>query len=140
MCGWRFLETSTKNTSIWRRLVLSSLAFRNEISKHLPRMSERRRNARSSAERRHPLREAAKLRPAGPALDRRSLKRERLTVKLRAEIIERLRNAVFYTPGLTINGFIEECINSIVGRMEQERGATFPKRTEKLRVGRPKRR
>lgn len=60
-------------------------------------------------------------------------------MKLRAEIIDRLRNAVFYTPGLTINGFIEECINSVVARMEKERGSEFPQRTENLRVGRPKR-
>lgn len=103
-------------------------------------MSERRGSGRSSRDRRHPLREQAKLRPAGPALDRRLEKRERLTVKLRAEIINRLRNAVFYTPGLTINGFIENCIVSIVGAMEKERGSEFPERTENLRAGRPPKR
>lgn len=103
-------------------------------------MSERRRSKRSSpADRRHPLREKAKLRPTGPALERRAVKRERLTVKLHSGLIERLRNAVFYTPGLTINGFIEECIVSIVDRMEKDRGSTFPQRTENLRAGRPKR-
>ncbi|HET7711998.1 MAG TPA: hypothetical protein VFL80_08725 [Thermoanaerobaculia bacterium] len=102
-------------------------------------MSERRRTGRTS-ERRHPLREKVKLRPVGPALERRAEKRERLTVKLHAEIINRLRNAVFYTPGLTINGFIEKCIVSIVGEMEKERGSQFPERTENLRAGRPAKR
>lgn len=104
----------------------------------IPRdMSERRRTRRSASERRHPLREKVKLRLSAPALERRLEKRERLTVKLRAGIIERLRNAVFYTPGLTINGFIEQCINSIVDQMEEDRGSTFPERTENLRAGRP---
>lgn len=103
-------------------------------------MSERRRKGRPPSDRRHPLRDSAKLRPAGPALEQRREIRERLTVKLRAEIIDRLRNAVFYTPGLTINGFIEKCILTIVDRMEKERGATFPERTENLRAGRPAKR
>lgn len=101
-------------------------------------MSERRRSGRPASDRRHPLREKAKLRPTGPALDRRLEARERLTVKLRAEIINRLRNAVFYTPGLTINGFIENCIVSVVGEMEKKRGSAFPERTENLRAGRPR--
>lgn len=112
--------------------------FGNGIGNNLRAMSERRSSGRTSSERRHPLREKAKLRTAGPALERRSEKRERLTVKLRTEIIDRLRNAVFYTPGLTINGFIEKCIVSIVGEMEKERGAEFPERTENLRAGRPR--
>ncbi|GEM_PF-3379429 len=103
-------------------------------------MSERRRSPRDSKERRHPLRAKVKLMPRGPALDRRTEKRERLTVKLRSGIIERLRNAVFYTPGLTINGFIEHCITSSVDGMERKRGAVFPQRTENLRVGRPAKR
>lgn len=103
-------------------------------------MSERRSSGRPPSDRRHPLRERVKLHPAGPALERRGEKRERLTVKLRGEIIERLRNAVFYTPGLTINGFIEQCIIQIVDSMEKDRGETFPQRTENLRAGRPAKR
>lgn len=103
-------------------------------------MSERRRNTRQSSDRRHPLREKVKLLLRGPALERRAEKRERLTVKLRVGIIDRLRNAVFYTPGLTINGFIEQCITTTVDQMEQERGAAFPERTANLRAGRPPKR
>ena len=49
--------------------------------------------------------------------------RQRLTVQLREDTIERLRNAVYWTDGLTIAGFIEKCIASGVDKMERDRRA-----------------
>lgn len=103
-------------------------------------MADRRRTKRTS-DRRHPLREHARLKPAGPAIERRktprAATRERLTVQLPVDVIERLRNAVYYTDGLTINGFIERCITTIVDAMEASQGKAFPKRKAPLRPGRP---
>ena len=102
-------------------------------------MADRRRTQRDS-DRRHPLREHARLKPVGPAIERRTKPRstrERLTVKLPIEVIERLRNAVYYTDGLTISGFIERCITTSVDDMEASRGQAFPKRKAQLRPGRP---
>lgn len=102
-------------------------------------MTERRK-ARRGRERRHPLRETAKLRPKGPALDRRSVSRvtrERLTVKVSAELIERLRDAVYWTRGTTITGVVQNCIADFVSRMEKEHGDKFPHRAAALRPGRP---
>ncbi|HVE72007.1 MAG TPA: hypothetical protein VNI54_11620 [Thermoanaerobaculia bacterium] len=59
-------------------------------------------------------------------------------MQLDSEIVDRLRNAVYWTPNVTIAGLVEGCIRETVDRMESERGATFPERTESLRVGRPK--
>ena len=101
-------------------------------------MERRRRERGPSAEgRRHPLRETVRLTPSGPAIERREEPRERLTVKLPRSLIDRLRNAVYWTPGLTITGFLAKCITSGVAGLEKERGDQFPQRERALRPGRP---
>jgi hypothetical protein len=112
-------------------------------------MSERRKRTR--VEEKHPLAKQAKLRPAGPALDRRAakrskpqqpavpLERERITVQLSAEVVDRLRNAVYWSEGVTLAGFIENCIVRSVEDMERKRGSSFPPRREELKRGRPSR-
>lgn len=61
-----------------------------------------------------------------------------MTVKLSESVLERLRSAVFNTPGLTVAGFIEACIGERVDRMEKRRGARFPAFRGALRAGRPR--
>ena len=102
----------------------------------------RRAKGRGDAERRDPVRRAARLRPQGPALDRRAEPRrpadkQRVTVQLSSVVVERLRNAVYWTPGLTLTSFIEGCVAETVQRMETERGMEFPQRESALRAGRP---
>lgn len=63
--------------------------------------------------------------------------RGRLTVQLSGPLVERLRNAVYWTPGLTITRFMERCIGEVVDRLEEERGERFPRRTGELSPGRP---
>lgn len=99
-------------------------------------MTERRSSKRSKTERRHPLRSKVRLKPSGPALERRA--RQRLTVKLDADTVEHLRDAVFWTPDATIAGLVERCIIETVERMEAERGSKFPTRERELPVGRPR--
>jgi hypothetical protein len=98
---------------------------------------ERRRVGRTptKADRRHPLRHTARLGTA--ASDAHDDERERLTVKVPRDLIEQLRNAVYWTPGLTITGFLENCISGGVARLESERGQKFPTRERALRPGRP---
>jgi len=105
-------------------------------------MTERRKRPRAG---KHPLEHHAKLRTSGPALERRTSPRkaspdkERLTVQLGAEILNRLRNAVFWTPGLTMTRLIEHCIIHAVDGMERKRGRAFPQRFDQLKAGRPPR-
>lgn len=89
-------------------------------------------------ERRHPLRELARLRPARPAVERRGRERSRITVQLPAATLDRLRNAVYWTPGVTLTGFVQGCITDTVDRMERERGSVFPLRNDELKPGRPR--
>jgi hypothetical protein len=88
----------------------------------LPRVTERRKKAR------------------GPSL--RAAERpdkERLTVLISGEVLNRLRNAVFWTPGVTMTGIVEKCISDAVESLEQLRGGEFPQRSEELKAGRPPR-
>jgi hypothetical protein len=87
------------------------------------------------------LRNVARLRAAGPAIEQRKTMRadrSRITVQLPADVVNRLRNAVYWTPGITVTGFLSRCIVETVNRMESERGDVFPSRTTELRPGRPR--
>lgn len=63
--------------------------------------------------------------------------KERLTVHLPVELIERVKNAVYWTPGLTLAGLAEEAFTAAVERLERERGEPFPPRRSELKGGRP---
>ena len=65
------------------------------------------------------------------------LQRERFTSKLPVEVIERARNAVYWTPGLTLAGLTESALTAYLDALEAERGETFPQRQGELKLGRP---
>lgn len=65
--------------------------------------------------------------------------RARLTIQLPRALIERLRNAVYWTPGLNETALFADCITSVVERLETERGQVFPQRERSDRAGSPKR-
>lgn len=70
---------------------------------------------------------------AGPS----RIVKERLTVHVPVELIDRVKNIVYWTPGLTLARLAEEALTKEVEKREQERGEPFPHRTEELRGGRP---
>lgn len=63
----------------------------------------------------------------------------RITVTLPGTLLDRLRNAVFWTADLTIAGLIEQAVTDSLDRLEHQHGDPFPPRVEELRVGRPRR-
>jgi hypothetical protein len=63
--------------------------------------------------------------------------KERLTVHVPVELIDRVKNIVYWTPGLTLARLAEEALTKEVEKREQERGEPFPHRAEELRGGRP---
>jgi hypothetical protein len=63
--------------------------------------------------------------------------KERLTVHVPVELIDRVKNIVYWTPGLTLARLAEEALTKEVKKREKERGEPFPHRTEELRGGRP---
>ncbi len=50
------------------------------------------------------------------------IKRERLTAQLPQEVMERVRNAVYWTPGLTIAGMATQALEQFLDQIEAERG------------------
>ena len=67
----------------------------------------------------------------------RKVSKERLTIHLPVDLIDRVKNAVYWTPGLTLAGLGEEALRVMVERLEADRGDPFPPRQEELRGGRP---
>ena len=63
--------------------------------------------------------------------------KERLTVHVPVELIDRVKNIVYWTPGLTLARLAEEALTKEVEKREQERGEPFPHRAEELKGGRP---
>ena len=63
--------------------------------------------------------------------------KQRITVQISVDVIERLKNAVYWTPGLTLASLAEEAFSKAIDVLENEREAPFPRRKEELKTGRP---
>ena len=63
--------------------------------------------------------------------------KERLTVHLPVDVIDRAKDAVFWTPGLTLAGLAEKALLEALERLEKKNGGPFPPRTGALKAGRP---
>lgn len=64
--------------------------------------------------------------------------KQRITLHISGAVIDRVKNAVYWEPGLTLAGFAEEALERALNELEAERGSPFPQRREhRLRGGRP---
>lgn len=63
--------------------------------------------------------------------------KERVTFQLPVDLIERARNTVYWTPGATVAGLMEDALTAHLAHIEQERGTPFPPRERALKTGRP---
>lgn len=64
---------------------------------------------------------------------------QRMTVCLPAPLIERLRNAVYWTEQRTLARIITDALEDAVTELEHSNGGTFPPRLAALKPGRPQR-
>ena len=62
----------------------------------------------------------------------------RLTVSLPGDLVDRLRNAVYWSPDLTLAWLIAQSLRASLTDLETARQGPFPKRTNALRAGRPR--
>lgn len=69
---------------------------------------------------------------------RRSVERKRLTVSLPVELLERSRNTVYWTKGLTLARLLEQALTSSLDQRERLNGQPFSQRLEDLKGGRPR--
>lgn len=68
-----------------------------------------------------------------------SMRRQRITVFLPLPLIERLRNAVYWTEGRPLAQIIAKAIDDAVTEMERANEGMFPQRLSALKPGRPRR-
>jgi len=61
----------------------------------------------------------------------------RLTVSLSTELLNRLRDAVYWTPRLTLTQLVEESLQTGLAQLESVNRSPFPPRRRELRPGRP---
>lgn len=66
--------------------------------------------------------------------------KQRMTVLLPTPLIERLRNAVYWTEQQTLARIIADAVEDAVTELEHGNGGTFPPRLAPLKPGRPQRR
>lgn len=67
-------------------------------------------------------------------------KKERVTVLLPEDVLERARTACYWTPALTMAELVERALTAEIERLERKRGEAFPPREGRLRTGRPQKR
>ena len=54
-----------------------------------------------------------------------------ISAEIDQRVIERVRNAVYWTPGLKVGSFIEKAVSHAIQKLEEERGAMFESRKAK---------
>ena len=77
--------------------------------------------------------------PAPSSRQKRKAKarKTRATFHLPMELCDRARDAVYWTPGLTLSSLCEAGLRSEIVNLERKRGEAFPKRAGDLKAGRP---
>lgn len=63
--------------------------------------------------------------------------RKGVGVLLPEDLVERAKNIVYWSPGVTLSGLIEEGLRSAVERRERANGGPFKNRPAELQRGRP---
>jgi hypothetical protein len=61
----------------------------------------------------------------------------RLSVVINSDVVERAKNAVYWTPGLTLASLTEQALFDALRKLERRRGEPFEQREAELRAGRP---
>ncbi len=68
----------------------------------------------------------------------RPQKRQRMTVSLPADLLERMRDAAYWTSGTTMAGLISSAIEDLLHNLESQNGRPFSPRLQDLKPGRPR--
>ncbi len=76
--------------------------------------------------------------PAKPAEGMQVKKKERITIHLPVDLIDKVKNVVFWEPGLTLTAFAEYALEKALEEQVEKRGEAYPARSERtLKSGRP---
>jgi hypothetical protein len=69
--------------------------------------------------------------------EKKGQKKEKLTVHLTHDLIERVKNAAYWDPKLTIAGIAELGVKQAIEQIEKAHGGPYPPRESELKGGRP---
>jgi hypothetical protein len=64
-------------------------------------------------------------------------KRSKVSAEVDYDVADRVKNAVYWTPGLTMARFIEKALEDAIDKLEEDRGGKFEARERELVGGRP---
>ncbi|HRC43784.1 MAG TPA: hypothetical protein PLT27_07025 [Nitrospira sp.] len=67
-----------------------------------------------------------------------SQKRQRMTVSLPTALLERMRDAAYWTSGTTMAGLISSALEDLLNNLESQNGRPFEPRLQDLKPGRPR--
>ena len=86
----------------------------------------------------NPLDQVVPLRSSEPTIEQvpAVAPKERVTIALPAELMDRARNTVYWTPGATLAGLVEDAVVNALERLEREHGGPFMSRSSNLKPGR----
>jgi hypothetical protein len=79
--------------------------------------------------------QAVSAKDAAPPEQKRA--KERMTFHLPVDVMDRAKNAVYWTPGLTLADLAGEALREAVDKLEKKNGKPFPHRESELKGGRP---
>ncbi|MEK6633803.1 MAG: hypothetical protein AABY94_10815 [Nitrospirota bacterium] len=71
-----------------------------------------------------------------PVVSLRLLSKQKVTFSLPTALIERLRNAVYWTGNRPLASLVEEALETLVTEMEEVNREVFPQRLSPLKAGR----
>lgn len=74
---------------------------------------------------------------AHPVRPSRRSPKQKVTLSLPTPLIERLRNAVYWTGDRSLASLVEEALEVLVTEMEESNREAFPQRLSPLKAGRP---
>ena len=69
--------------------------------------------------------------------DKKVVRRSKVSAEVDYEVADRVKNAVYWTPGLTMARFIEKALEDAIDKLEEDRGGKFEAREGELVGGRP---
>lgn len=75
--------------------------------------------------------------PIEPVKSKQAVKQKhKITVMVDNELVERLKNAVYWSPGKSVSGVMEEALQIAVDQLEKQNGKPFAERNSELKKGR----
>ena len=72
-----------------------------------------------------------------PVTVSKPLKKMKVTLMLDGDLVERIKNAVYWNPSLTLSGVAMEGMRKTLQEIEEKNQGPYPARSSELRAGRP---